>query len=258
MRISWKPSCNHNLTWCKYALTKGWCHTSQCYRESPLGIEMENVLNHKIQSCDFGHGQRLVGLLRLSPVANQLKSQMSSKVFALWIQFRFLTRNSFRFADDTYTESYISTIGVDFKIRTIELDGKTIKLQVLQCWSLVKNLCRWDLKKVMMKTLFRFGTPPVRRGSGQSLPPTTGEEKPYHKSTQILRWTNDKNCLTIYRNWCGGEDLRGPWVEFSMCGFEFIFREIFMTLSSYIDQSRLLQRSTWHHRCLRCHRPGVL
>ncbi|CAD6193185.1 unnamed protein product [Caenorhabditis auriculariae] len=29
-----------------------------------------------------------------------------------------------RFADDTYTESYISTIGVDF------LDGKTIKLQI--------------------------------------------------------------------------------------------------------------------------------
>eukprot|EP01060_Flectonema_neradi_P034104 TRINITY_DN588_c13_g1_i1.p1 TRINITY_DN588_c13_g1~~TRINITY_DN588_c13_g1_i1.p1 ORF type:complete len:205 (+),score=46.29 TRINITY_DN588_c13_g1_i1:96-710(+) len=35
-----------------------------------------------------------------------------------------------RFADDTYTEAYISTIGVDFKIRTIELDGKTIKLQI--------------------------------------------------------------------------------------------------------------------------------
>ena len=35
-----------------------------------------------------------------------------------------------RFADDTYTESYISTIGVDFKIRTIQLDGKTIKLQI--------------------------------------------------------------------------------------------------------------------------------
>ncbi|CAO3642484.1 unnamed protein product [Mucor hiemalis] len=35
-----------------------------------------------------------------------------------------------RFANDTYTESYISTIGVDFKIRTIELEGKTVKLQI--------------------------------------------------------------------------------------------------------------------------------
>merc|ERR1712010_195769 len=35
-----------------------------------------------------------------------------------------------RFADDTYAESYISTIGVDFKIRTINLEGKTIKLQI--------------------------------------------------------------------------------------------------------------------------------
>ncbi|KAL6069777.1 GTP-binding protein YPTM2 [Balamuthia mandrillaris] len=35
-----------------------------------------------------------------------------------------------RFADDTYTQSYISTIGVDFKIKTINLDGKVIKLQI--------------------------------------------------------------------------------------------------------------------------------
>jgi len=35
-----------------------------------------------------------------------------------------------RFADDTYTESYISTIGVDFKIRTVELESKVIKLQI--------------------------------------------------------------------------------------------------------------------------------
>ncbi|KAA8579375.1 hypothetical protein FQN60_016805 [Etheostoma spectabile] len=32
--------------------------------------------------------------------------------------------------DDTYTESYISTIGVDFKIRTIDMDGKMVKLQI--------------------------------------------------------------------------------------------------------------------------------
>ncbi|CAH9090694.1 unnamed protein product [Cuscuta epithymum] len=35
-----------------------------------------------------------------------------------------------RFADDSYLDSYISTIGVDFKIRTMEQDGKTIKLQI--------------------------------------------------------------------------------------------------------------------------------
>lgn len=35
-----------------------------------------------------------------------------------------------RFADDAYVDSYISTIGVDFKIRTVEIDGKTIKLQI--------------------------------------------------------------------------------------------------------------------------------
>jgi Ras-related protein Rab-1A len=35
-----------------------------------------------------------------------------------------------RFADDTYPDSYISTIGVDFKIRTIELDGKVVKLHI--------------------------------------------------------------------------------------------------------------------------------
>lgn len=36
----------------------------------------------------------------------------------------------FRFAEDQYNATFISTIGIDFKIRTIELDGKKIKLQI--------------------------------------------------------------------------------------------------------------------------------
>lgn len=35
-----------------------------------------------------------------------------------------------RYTDDTYGESYTSTIGVDFKIRTIEVDNKNVKLQI--------------------------------------------------------------------------------------------------------------------------------
>jgi Ras-related protein Rab-1A len=35
-----------------------------------------------------------------------------------------------RFADDVYTDAYISTIGVDFKIRTIEIGGRVCKLQI--------------------------------------------------------------------------------------------------------------------------------
>lgn len=35
-----------------------------------------------------------------------------------------------RFVDDAYTESYISTIGVDFKIRTLNIEGKTVKMQI--------------------------------------------------------------------------------------------------------------------------------
>jgi len=35
-----------------------------------------------------------------------------------------------RFCEDQFTPSFITTIGIDFKIRTIDLDGKRVKLQV--------------------------------------------------------------------------------------------------------------------------------
>jgi len=35
-----------------------------------------------------------------------------------------------RFADNSFTESYISTIGVDFRFRTLKIGEKTVKLQI--------------------------------------------------------------------------------------------------------------------------------
>ncbi|KAK3563057.1 hypothetical protein QTP86_015868 [Hemibagrus guttatus] len=36
----------------------------------------------------------------------------------------------FRFSDDAFNTTFISTIGIDFKIKTVELNGKRIKLQI--------------------------------------------------------------------------------------------------------------------------------
>lgn len=60
--------------------------------------------------------------------------------------------------DDTYTESYISTIGVDFKIRTIDMDGKTVKLQIVRVYLSAKNVdwdqgCNFSSTKYVVKTL---------------------------------------------------------------------------------------------------------
>lgn len=35
-----------------------------------------------------------------------------------------------RFADDAFTDAFISTIGVDFKIKTVDINSKCVKLQI--------------------------------------------------------------------------------------------------------------------------------
>jgi hypothetical protein len=77
-----------------------------------------------------------------------------------------------RFADDTYTESYISTIGVDFKIRTIELEGKTVKLQIA---SSLRRILGFASKLTSFSTFLPSysGTQQDKSDSEPSLLPTT-------------------------------------------------------------------------------------
>jgi Ras-related protein Rab-1A len=44
-----------------------------------------------------------------------------------------------RFADRTYTESHTSTIGVDFKVRYLDIEGKTAKIYVWDSWGQGKD-----------------------------------------------------------------------------------------------------------------------
>ena len=45
---------------------------------------------------------------------------------------RFLHKIPFltRYADDVFSENYMSTIGVDFKVRTLDVDGRNVKLNI--------------------------------------------------------------------------------------------------------------------------------
>ena len=52
------------------------------------------------------------------------------KILCLDIDKQIQQQNSLRFSEDAFNTTFISTIGIDFKIKTIELRGKKIKLQI--------------------------------------------------------------------------------------------------------------------------------
>jgi small GTP-binding protein len=38
-----------------------------------------------------------------------------------------------RYSDDKFVESHLITIGIDFKVKSINLEGKSVKLQIVRC-----------------------------------------------------------------------------------------------------------------------------
>ncbi|KAJ4757505.1 Ras-related protein Rab-1A [Rhynchospora pubera] len=97
-----------------------------------------------------------------------------------------------RFADDSYVDSYISTIGVDFKIRTVDLDGKTVKLQI------------WDTAG---QERFRTITSSYYRGAhGIIIVYDVTEMESYNNVKQWLneidRYASDNVCKLLVGNKC--------------------------------------------------------
>ena len=81
-----------------------------------------------------------------------------------------------KFADDIYNPEYISTIGVDFKIRTIEHRNKTLKLQI------------WDTAG---QERFRAITTSYYRGSHAII--VCYDTTDYDTFTNVNKWINEIN-----------------------------------------------------------------
>jgi Ras-related protein Rab-35 len=89
-----------------------------------------------------------------------------------------------RFSDNTFSQNYITTIGVDFKIRTIDMDGMRIKLQI------------WDTAG---QERFRTITSTYYRGTHGVIvvyDVTNGET-----FSNVKRWLSeiDQNCDSVQR-----------------------------------------------------------
>ncbi|XP_052829480.1 ras-related protein Rab-35 isoform X2 [Octopus bimaculoides] len=102
-----------------------------------------------------------------------------------------------RFAENTFSPSYITTIGVDFKIRTVECNGEKVKLQI------------WDTAG---QERFRTITSTYYRGTHGVIivyDVTSGES-----FANVKRWLHeiDQNCDLVSRilvgNKCDDEEKR--------------------------------------------------
>jgi len=103
-----------------------------------------------------------------------------------------------RFADDAFTDSYITTIGVDFRFKTIPVDKKTIKLQI------------WDTAG---QERFRTITSAYYRGADGIILvyDTTDRESFMHVDdwlNEVNRYVSESTCKILIGNKCDNTSER--------------------------------------------------
>ena len=71
-----------------------------------------------------------------------------------------------RFSDDSFSPNFISTIGIDFRIKTIEIRGKKIKLQIWdtagQVSKLFDNITFYNLVTRLINTRCNIENKPFK------------------------------------------------------------------------------------------------
>lgn len=108
-----------------------------------------------------------------------------------------------RFADDAFTDSYITTIGVDFRFKTIPVEKKTIKLQI------------WDTAG---QERFRTITSAYYRGADGIVMvyDITDRDSFGHVDewlTEVNRYVNESTCKILIGNKCDMESDRQVPIE---------------------------------------------
>ena len=103
-----------------------------------------------------------------------------------------------RFADDSFTDSYITTIGVDFRFRTLTINNKTVKLQI------------WDTAG---QERFRTITSAYYRGADGIIVCYDCTEPSTFDNiddwlTEVNRYANEKTCKILVGNKCDLESQR--------------------------------------------------
>ena len=88
-----------------------------------------NLLKHK---CVFSPGPQMA-----SATATYGQKESSDQNFDYMFKILIIGNSSvgktsflFRYADDSFTPAFVSTVGIDFKVKTIYRNDKRIKLQI--------------------------------------------------------------------------------------------------------------------------------